>query len=290
MPSDLFQVLPIAGAPEKPNLVFFFDEAHWLFGDAPKVAVDRVEQVARLIRHCFGLSLVTTGAAHQKYAKTGTATLGPSARPYGFRTLVVILFDSPAGVETCVYDGFIAAAQARDVTRGAAHHPNLHLAKSGLLFLCAPTRNGNAKSVSRKPLCDPTLASQRPSGLARLKVEKLSDTVRRHRGRQPADTIHRLCHRPGAVEHVKIGFCVCFGLFVQRARSGDKHQGIGHRRPGLVAPLRRKEHKACQQRHTQRCHGAACHFERAQAAFAHLAAQSRHDCVAARLHPFTPFA
>ena len=42
MPSDLFQVLPIAGAPEKPNLVFFFDEAHWLFGDAPKVAVDRV--------------------------------------------------------------------------------------------------------------------------------------------------------------------------------------------------------------------------------------------------------
>ncbi len=38
------------GDPDKPKLVFFFDEAHLLFDDAPKALVDKVEQVARLIR------------------------------------------------------------------------------------------------------------------------------------------------------------------------------------------------------------------------------------------------
>ncbi len=48
--SELFEVLPEVGNPDKPKLVFFFDEAHLLFKDAPKVLVDKVEQVARLIR------------------------------------------------------------------------------------------------------------------------------------------------------------------------------------------------------------------------------------------------
>ncbi|WP_420587097.1 helicase HerA-like domain-containing protein [Ruegeria sp.] len=48
--SELFEELPEVGDPEKPKLVFFFDEAHLLFEDAPKVLVDKVEQVARLIR------------------------------------------------------------------------------------------------------------------------------------------------------------------------------------------------------------------------------------------------
>jgi hypothetical protein len=48
--SDLFETLPEVGDPEKPKLVFFFDEAHLLFGDAPKALVAKVEQVARLIR------------------------------------------------------------------------------------------------------------------------------------------------------------------------------------------------------------------------------------------------
>ncbi len=48
--SELFEELPEVGDPEKPRLVFFFDEAHLLFEDAPKVLVDKVEQVARLIR------------------------------------------------------------------------------------------------------------------------------------------------------------------------------------------------------------------------------------------------
>ncbi|MBT0956744.1 DUF853 family protein [Alphaproteobacteria bacterium KMM 3653] len=48
--SELFETLPEVGDPEKPKLVFFFDEAHLLFDDAPKALVDKVEQVARLIR------------------------------------------------------------------------------------------------------------------------------------------------------------------------------------------------------------------------------------------------
>ncbi len=48
--SELFEVLPEVGDPDKPRLVFFFDEAHLLFDDAPKALVDKVEQVARLIR------------------------------------------------------------------------------------------------------------------------------------------------------------------------------------------------------------------------------------------------
>ena len=48
--SELFESLPEVGDPEKPKLVFFFDEAHLLFADAPKALVAKVEQVARLIR------------------------------------------------------------------------------------------------------------------------------------------------------------------------------------------------------------------------------------------------
>ncbi|MGR3662149.1 MAG: helicase HerA-like domain-containing protein [Paracoccaceae bacterium] len=48
--SELFEELPEIGDPDKPILVFFFDEAHLLFDDAPKALVSKVEQVARLIR------------------------------------------------------------------------------------------------------------------------------------------------------------------------------------------------------------------------------------------------
>lgn len=48
--SELFESLPEAGDLEKPKLVFFFDEAHLLFTDAPTALIDKVEQVVRLIR------------------------------------------------------------------------------------------------------------------------------------------------------------------------------------------------------------------------------------------------
>ncbi len=48
--AELFESLPEIGDPEKPKLVFFFDEAHLLFDDAPKALQEKVEQVVRLIR------------------------------------------------------------------------------------------------------------------------------------------------------------------------------------------------------------------------------------------------
>jgi DNA double-strand break repair helicase HerA and related ATPase len=48
--AELFEQLPEVGDPEKPKLVFFFDEAHLLFNEAPKALVEKVEQVVRLIR------------------------------------------------------------------------------------------------------------------------------------------------------------------------------------------------------------------------------------------------
>jgi len=50
MLSELFEELPESGDLPKPKLVFFFDEAHLLFNDAPKALLDKIEQVVRLIR------------------------------------------------------------------------------------------------------------------------------------------------------------------------------------------------------------------------------------------------
>ena len=50
MLSELFETLPEVGDLDKPKLVFFFDEAHLLFNDAPKVLVERIELVVRLVR------------------------------------------------------------------------------------------------------------------------------------------------------------------------------------------------------------------------------------------------
>ena len=48
--SELFEELPEVGDPDKPKLVFFFDEAHLLFEDAPQALLEKIEQVVRLIR------------------------------------------------------------------------------------------------------------------------------------------------------------------------------------------------------------------------------------------------
>ncbi len=50
MMSELFETLPEVGDLDKPKMVFFFDEAHLLFDDAPKMLMDKIEQVVKLIR------------------------------------------------------------------------------------------------------------------------------------------------------------------------------------------------------------------------------------------------
>jgi hypothetical protein len=62
--SEMFEELPEVGDPEKPKLVFFFDEAHLLFTDAPKSLLQKIEQVVRLIRSKgVGIYFVTQSPA-----------------------------------------------------------------------------------------------------------------------------------------------------------------------------------------------------------------------------------
>ncbi len=62
--SELFEELPEVGNPDKPKMVFFFDEAHLLFDDAPKALIQKIEQVARLIRSKgVGIYFVTQNPA-----------------------------------------------------------------------------------------------------------------------------------------------------------------------------------------------------------------------------------
>ncbi|HVP84835.1 MAG TPA: helicase HerA-like domain-containing protein [Rhizomicrobium sp.] len=62
--SELFEQMPEVGDPDKPRLVFFFDEAHLLFKDAPKALLDKIEQVVRLIRSKgVGIYFVTQNPA-----------------------------------------------------------------------------------------------------------------------------------------------------------------------------------------------------------------------------------
>jgi DNA helicase HerA-like ATPase len=70
--SELFEELPEVGDLDRPKLVFFFDEAHLLFDDAPKALVDKVEQVARLIRSKgVGVYFVTQNPADVPEAVLG---------------------------------------------------------------------------------------------------------------------------------------------------------------------------------------------------------------------------
>ena len=62
--SELFEELPEVGDPDKPRLVFFFDEAHLLFADAPKALVEKIEQIVKLIRSKgVGVYMVTQNPA-----------------------------------------------------------------------------------------------------------------------------------------------------------------------------------------------------------------------------------
>ena len=73
--SELFETLPEVGDPEKPKLVFFFDEAHLLFRDAPKALLTTIEQVVRLIRSKgVGIYFVTQNP--QDIPETVLAQLG----------------------------------------------------------------------------------------------------------------------------------------------------------------------------------------------------------------------
>ena len=77
MLSELFEQLPEVGDLDKPKLVFFFDEAHLLFDEAPKVLIERIELVVRLVRSKgVGVYFVT-----QNPLDIPDSVLGPARQP-----------------------------------------------------------------------------------------------------------------------------------------------------------------------------------------------------------------
>ena len=73
--SELFERLPEVGDPEKPKMVFFFDEAHLLFDDAPKALLVKIEQVVRLIRSKGGRRLFLYAESARR-SRDGSRSIG----------------------------------------------------------------------------------------------------------------------------------------------------------------------------------------------------------------------
>ena len=79
--SELFEQLPEIGDPEQPKLVFFFDEAHLLFNEAPKALVERIELVVRLVRSKgVGVYFVTQNPLDIPDTRAGAAGQPRAAR------------------------------------------------------------------------------------------------------------------------------------------------------------------------------------------------------------------
>ncbi len=80
MLSELFNELPEIGDPEKPKLVFFFDEAHLLFNEAPKALLEQIERVTRLIRS-KGVGVYYVTQNPRDVPNGVSAQLGKPSRP-----------------------------------------------------------------------------------------------------------------------------------------------------------------------------------------------------------------
>jgi hypothetical protein len=144
--SELFEELPEVGDPDKPKLVFFFDEAHLLFKDAPKVLIERIEQVVRLIRSKgVGVYFVTQNPLdvpdtvlaqmgnriqhalraytprEQKAVKTAATTFRPNPA-FDFETAITMLGTGEALVSTLQAKG-IPSIVERTLVRPPASRP-----------------------------------------------------------------------------------------------------------------------------------------------------------------------
>ena len=143
--SELFQVMPEVGDADKPKFVFFFDEAHLLFDDAPKALLDKIEQVVRLIRSKgVGVYFVTQSPLDipdsvlgqlsnrvqhalraftpkdQKAVKTAADTFRPNKKFSAAEAIVelgvgeaLVSFLDPKGVPTPVERCFVRPPQGR---------------------------------------------------------------------------------------------------------------------------------------------------------------------------------
>ena len=131
MLSELFEELPEAGDPPKPKLVFFFDEAHLLFNDAPKALMDKIEQVVRLIRSKgVGVYFVT-----QNPIDVPDKVLGPARKPRAARA---------AGVHAARPEGGRSRGADVPAQSEARHRQGHHGARQGRSAGVVPGRQRHA--------------------------------------------------------------------------------------------------------------------------------------------------
>jgi hypothetical protein len=113
MLSELFEQLPEVGDLEKPKLVFFFDEAHLLFKDAPAALVERIELVVRLVRSKgVGVYFVTQNPLRARHRA------GPAGQPRAARAARLHAARPEGGEER----GRDHARQSQDRRHGHGHH------------------------------------------------------------------------------------------------------------------------------------------------------------------------
>ena len=146
--SELFEEMPEVGDLDKPKLVFFFDEAHLLFNDAPKALMDKIEQVVRLIRSKgVGVYFVT-----QNPLDVPDKVLAPARQPRAARAARVHAARSEGG-----------ARGGRDLPpqSEARHRAGDHRARQGRGAGVVPRRQRHA--VDGRALHDPpAVGAHRP--------------------------------------------------------------------------------------------------------------------------------
>ena len=127
--AELFEELPEIGDPDKPVLVFFFDEAHLLFDGAPKALLEKVEQVVRLIRSKGGRRLLR----HPKPDRRAARSVGPT-RPAraarGFFFLFLPVSTQEAGI----------SAEGRPRTKAKKRKKKARAAAHAQAFTRSPAR------------------------------------------------------------------------------------------------------------------------------------------------------
>ena len=158
MLSELFERLPEVGDPEKPKLVFFFDEAHLLFDDAPDALVEKIEQVVRLIRSKgVGVYFVT-----QNPLDIPDTVLGAARQPRAARAARVHAARSESGA-----NGGADAAAAIPRSTPNRRSPNSPLARR---WSRSSTRRARPAIVERAGFCRRHRGSvrSRPRSAARV--------------------------------------------------------------------------------------------------------------------------
>ena len=135
--SELFEELPEVGDLDKPKLVFFFDEAHLLFNDAPKALLDKIEQVVRLIRSKgVGVYFVT-----QNPLDVPDTRAGPARQPHPARAARLHAARAEGG-----------ARRRRDLPPEprARHRAGDHRAGKGEALVSMLEGKGNPRSCSAR--------------------------------------------------------------------------------------------------------------------------------------------